>query len=206
MRGIFRQKVNEGSRQDDILRASKRKGRRHQSRSSTNSAPSSRGKLICAPWLAKQIPKEVQVKTDPRHVGPISFRPVLALGPVQGVNAEGPIIRYRVIDQTLLREIRGVYVIVAGDQIVYCGKWSTSFAKRWLYTRGEYVYHFKRNDIASSIAAGFNVTVFAQTERALQHQLRCDRRIDSIEADVIHLLSPTWNKSRPRCGTTRLFR
>jgi hypothetical protein len=88
------------------------------------------------------------------QLGPLSFRPVLALGPVQGANAEGPIVKYRVLDQSVLRESRGVYVVAAGNQVMYRGKYTNSFSKRWLYARLGYVYHFKRNEIAAALAQG----------------------------------------------------
>lgn len=133
------------------------------------------------------------------HSEKLRFRPVLALGPVDGENDEGPIVRFRVLDQNMLYERRGVYIVRAGAAVLYCGKYTSTFAKRWLYTRDRYVYHIKRTAIARCIEAGVDVTVFAETETELRRQLNSSGEsvtIDRIEVDLIREFSPAWNRRR----------
>ena len=128
----------------------------------------------------------------------LSFKTVLRLHTVDGHNGGGPIVRYEIIDAPFLATRRGVYVVTSNDVVVYCGTFTNTFAKRWLYTRGEYVYHFKRGIIAETIV-NHEVFVHAQSEECLREQIGQPGNewvsVTSIEEKLIRDLKPRpiWN-------------
>lgn len=105
------------------------------------------------------------------EVDGLSFISVLRLREVDGSNNDGPIVRYDVLNETFLKTPRGVYLVTKNDLPVYCGKFTNTFAKRWLYTKGRYVYHFKRGIIAEALLENHNLVVYAQEENVLRAQL-----------------------------------
>ena len=130
-------------------------------------------------------------------VPPLSFTTVLRLHEVDGRNDDGPIVRYEILNQPFLATRRGVYIVTQNGNIVYCGKFTNSFAKRWLYTRGRYVYHFKRSVISDASLEQHNIEVHAQEEDVLREQLGQTGNqwinVASIEEKLIHDLCPAWN-------------
>ena len=130
-------------------------------------------------------------------VPPLSFETVLRLHEVDGNNRDGPIVRYEILNQPLLTIRRGVYLVTQNDSIVYCGKFTNTFAKRWLYTRGRYVYHFKRGIISEAILKQDTIEVHAQEENVLRQQIGQEDNewinISSIEEKIIRDLCPLWN-------------
>ena len=131
------------------------------------------------------------------EIPPLSFTTVLRLHEVDGSDKNGPIVRYKVLDQPFLAYRRGVYLVTQNDAIVYCGKFTNTFAKRWLYTRGRYVYHFKRGVISEAISNQYAIEVHAQEESVLRQQIgQADNEwvtISSIEEKIVRDLRPVWN-------------
>lgn len=131
------------------------------------------------------------------HVASLNFRPALKLGPVDGMDEDGPVVRFDVLDNELLRKSRGVYIVATPTDVLYCGKYTGTLSKRWLYARLGYVYHFKRGDIAAALADNTPLTVYAETEELLRSQLNNAGEwvdINSIEANLIRRLNPIWNR------------
>ncbi|MBG8555978.1 hypothetical protein I5L79_20715 [Hymenobacter sp. BT594] len=128
---------------------------------------------------------------------PLKFDKILELDSVDGENKDGPIVRYIVNDEKFFSTRKGVYLIVQDNSIVYCGKFTNTFAKRWLYTKGKYVYHFKRGLIATALMANHQLIVFAQSEEQLREQLGLSDNewisVSSIEEKIIRDLKPIWN-------------
>ena len=130
-------------------------------------------------------------------VPPLTFAPVLRLHEVDGSNKDGPIVRYEVLDKGLLAVVRGVYLVTQDDVIVYCGKFTNTFSKRWLYAKDRYVYHFKRSVISDAIQEHRKIEVYAQAESVLKNQLGQSGNdwinVSSIEEKLIRDLRPVWN-------------
>lgn len=128
---------------------------------------------------------------------PLSFERVLRLTITDGFNADGPIVRYEEYDKSLGAMRCGVYLIVQDGEVVYCGKFTNTFARRWLYTKGEYVYHFKRGLISVALNDNRTLEVFAQNEGNLRAQLGQPGNswisATSIEEKLIKDLRPVWN-------------
>lgn len=131
------------------------------------------------------------------EVPPLSFKTILRLHEVDGHDQYGPVVRYEVIDESFLATLRGVYLVTQDKEIVYCGMFTRSFAKRWLYTKGRYVYHFKRGVISDAILAYRNIEVHAQQEEVLKEQIGQAGNVwisaSSIEEKIIRDLRPAWN-------------
>lgn len=136
------------------------------------------------------------------EVPPFLFKTVLRLIEVDGRNKDGSIVRYEIIDEPFLSTRCGVYVVTQNDEIVYCGKFSNTFAKRWLYTRGQYIYHFKRNPISEALVKRGRILVHAQSEDTLKDQIgQSDNEwisAASIEEKLIRDLCPVWNMTGRR--------
>ena len=128
---------------------------------------------------------------------PLRFERILRLSRTDGFNADGPIVRYEEYDKALGTMRCGVYLIVQDGEVVYCGKFTNTFSKRWLYTKGEYVYHFKRGLISAALADNRRLEVFAQSEENLRAQLGQPGNgwisATSIEEKLIKKLRPVWN-------------
>ena len=128
---------------------------------------------------------------------PFNFQRMLRLTESDGSNADGPIVRYEDYDTALGSMRCGVYLIVQDDEVVYCGKFTGTFARRWLYTKGKYVYHFKRGLISMALSEDRIIEVFAQDEPNLRKQLgHPDNEwisVTSIEEKLIRDLRPIWN-------------
>lgn len=113
----------------------------------------------------------------------------------------GAVVRY-VIHSGDPREIeRGVYLITENDRIVYVGKYTGTFAARWLYTQLQKIYHHKRNAIADSLKAGNTVRVYVQTEDRLRRMIPLAAadvdswiNVDGIEHALVRILRPEWNR------------
>lgn len=137
------------------------------------------------------------------------FQRMLTLTKNDGDNARGPIVRYDNYDEKLGQKLGydeeakkllgGVYLIVRNEEIVYCGKFTGTFAKRWLYTMGKYVYHSMRQQISLALELeGKQVLeVFAQGVADLREQLgHPDNEwisATSIEEKIIRDIQPVWN-------------
>lgn len=131
------------------------------------------------------------------NVAPLSFLTVLRLHEVDGYHDYGPVVRFEVLDAPFLSVRRGVYLVTQGDEIMYCGKFTNTFARRWLYTKGRYVYHFNRSLISEAITQHHKVEVHAQSEDALRGQIGQPGNdwvsVSSIEEKLISQLRPAWN-------------
>lgn len=137
---------------------------------------------------------------------PLSFQHVLSLTEVSGHNSGGAIVRYKEIAPAFHRTERGVYVVVENERIVYCGKFTNTFGKRWLYEAHKYIYHHIRDIAALSITNQHQVDVYSQDIETLKQQLGVQdapwlsRYISatSIEESIIEDISrdsyPIWNK------------
>ena len=128
---------------------------------------------------------------------PLRFQRMLRLTANDGFNADGPIVRYGDYDKEMGKMRGGVYLIVQDGEVVYCGKFTGTFAKRWLYTKDEYVYHFKRGLISMALTENRTIEVFAQDVAGLRAQLGHPGNewisATSIEEKLISDLQPTWN-------------
>lgn len=126
----------------------------------------------------------------------LAFKTVLRLHTVDGQDNFGPIVRYDVRDEPFLNTTRGVYLVTLNSAIVYCGTFTKTFSKRWLYTKLEYVYHFKRKLIAGAVGDN-EVLVHAQSEASLREQIGQPGNnwinVTSIEDRIIRHLNPKWN-------------
>lgn len=146
------------------------------------------------------LPSAISLGSQMIKVPPLSFETILRLHDVDGSNKDGPIVRYEVLNEPFLATLRGVYLVTQNDEIVYCGKFTNTFAKRWLYTRGRYVYHFKRNVISEAILKHKKIEVHAQTEDILRSQIGQTGNdwisATSIEEKLIRDLRPVWNLVR----------
>ncbi len=125
-----------------------------------------------------------------------TLRCVLRLVEVDGENDEGFIVRYEELDR--LPKSEGIYVVKKDDQIIYCGKFTTGFTKRWLYAKDRYIYHVKRHGLARALQNRHKVLVFSEDLSALllQHP-NCGLDLKGIERDLYDLYHPEWNKTRP---------
>lgn len=127
----------------------------------------------------------------------LSFERMLRLMNTDGSNSGGAIVRYEGFDSSRGAMQCGVYLIIQDGVVVYCGKFTNTFARRWLYTRDQYIYHFKRDVIAEALADKRTLEVFAQDEQSLRKQLghedNCWISATSIEEKLIKDLKPTWN-------------
>ena len=127
----------------------------------------------------------------------LRFQRMLTLTANDGFNADGPIVRYGDYDKEVGKMLGGVYLIVQDGEVVYCGKFTGTFAKRWLYTKGEYVYHFKRGLISMALNENRTLEVFAQDVTGLREQLGHPGNewisATSIEEKLINDLQPAWN-------------
>ena len=128
---------------------------------------------------------------------PLKFKHVLKITATDGSNKDGPVVRYQVVDKTLLKERAGVYLIVQDGQIVYCGKFTRTFAKRWLYTKGQYIFHFKRGLLSAALLENRTIDVYSEGEEALRIQLGQPGNewisATSIEEKIIRDAAPIWN-------------
>lgn len=114
----------------------------------------------------------------------------------------GAVVRYDIMHPNVERLIKGVYVVTENQSIVYVGKFTGTFEKRWLYVNLNKIYHHKRNAIAASRRTGNAVHVYAQTEDALRAQIPVAAHdtdawinIGGIEAALIRKLTPAWNSA-----------
>lgn len=134
-------------------------------------------------------------------VNGLTFDHILTATEVDELHDEnGAVVRYQIAYSDLESMRRGVYIIVEDGHVVYVGKFSDSFSRRWLYTNLEKIYHHKRNAIAQSLHAGRAVRVYAQTEEALRSQIAVAANdldgwinISGIETALIRKLTPVWN-------------
>ena len=133
----------------------------------------------------------------------LTFDHVLTATDVAGEPDEnGAVVKYDVMHPAVSSLVRGVYIITENDVIVYVGKYTGTFEKRWLYTNLNKIYHHKRNAIAASRRAGSSVHVYAQTEDALRAQIPAAVNdsdmwinVGGIEAALIRTLAPAWNSA-----------
>lgn len=131
--------------------------------------------------------------------GGIPFLHVLTATAVNGADATGPVVRY--VEHVNTRRLRrGVYVVTVDGIITYVGKFTNTFAKRWLYTAGNKIYHHKRRSIAESLNDRHDVRVHAATEHDLLQAMMIPTpelmrwiTIEGIEGALIAELKPAWN-------------
>lgn len=128
--------------------------------------------------------------------GRLTLRCVLRLVEVDGENEEGFIVRYEELDR--LPKGAGLYVVKKGDQVIYCGKFTTGFITRWLYARGRYIYHAKRHGLARALQNQHKVFVFSEELPALllQHP-NCGLDLKGFERELYDHYHPEWNRTPP---------
>lgn len=139
----------------------------------------------------------------PISVQGLTFNHVLTATDVENEHDDnGAVVRYDIMHPNVDGLIKGVYVVTANDSIVYVGKFTGTFEKRWLYTKLSKIYHHKRNAIAASRRAGSSVHVYAQTEDELRRQIPAAEtdtamwiNVGGIEAALIRTLAPAWNSA-----------
>lgn len=137
--------------------------------------------------------------TDVLVAGGLPFLHVLTATSVAGADATGPVVRYlEHVNTQRLR--RGVYVVTVDGIITYVGKFTNTFAKRWLYSASKKIYHHKRRSIAESLSAGHDVRVYAATEHDLLQTMMIPTpelmrwiTIEGIEGALIAEMKPGWN-------------
>ena len=97
---------------------------------------------------------------------------------------------------------RGIYAVVINNRDpVYIGAFTRSVRKRWFNTRERYLYHFKREKIADSLAKGEKVSLFMLSEQALREQAPANLKefitVEGIEAALLQRTDAecfVWNK------------
>ena len=131
---------------------------------------------------------------------PLTFHRVLRFSSIDGGTPEAPIVRYEEYDQELGRETtRGIALIVRnGNEVVYCDAFSNiMFARKWLYTLHEYVFHSIRKKIAKEFYESESLEVYILNEEKLKAQLGQHTNpwvsASSIEERLIIDLHPAWN-------------
>lgn len=133
----------------------------------------------------------------------LTFNHVLTATDVENEHDDnGAVVRYDIMHPDVAGLIKGVYVVTENDSVVYVGKFTGTFEKRWLYTKLSKIYHHKRNAIAASRRAGSSVRVYAQTEDELRRQIPAAEtdtdmwiNVGGIEAALIRTLAPAWNSA-----------
>ena len=129
----------------------------------------------------------------------LQFQHVITPTTVDGSDPRGPIVRYRALVDTRQSQ-RGVYVVTVNGSAVYVGKYARTLAKRWLYTRQNYIYHHTRHRIAELLAGKHDVRVYVADEQDLVRQISMGAQTsspwintDGIERALIYTLKPAWN-------------
>lgn len=138
---------------------------------------------------------------DTLVAGGLPFQHVLTATAVTGADATGPVVEYTEhVNTRRLR--RGVYVVTVDGFITYVGKFTNTFAKRWLYTADKKIYHHKRRSIAESLNARQVVRVYAAAEQDLLQTMMIPTpelmrwiTIEGIEGALVSELKPAWNAS-----------
>ncbi|HEY4248714.1 MAG TPA: hypothetical protein VGM64_17970 [Lacunisphaera sp.] len=128
----------------------------------------------------------------------ISFVPALVIGPEKSVAGDEVRIGFTWESSAPRSKGPGVYLLYSNDRLVYVGSYQGGLARRWLYTRKQDLYHFKKKKILEELRTSASLRVFAQEEDAIKKQIgqAGNQWITSagIESFLIRSESPPWNR------------
>lgn len=129
----------------------------------------------------------------------LAFPHILTATAVDRNDSDEAVVRYSLAETDPRQMHRGIYIVTVDGQITYVGKFTKSFAKRWLYLEDSRLYHHTRHTIAAEIESGKTVLVYAASEEALTSQIGVDTathiwiNVHGIEGALIASLQPRWN-------------